>query len=71
MNVIEFIDVTNDDKIVGKIDESDVKIIASIVDNSNDTNNDYLHDEEWPIQYRNIAASYTHLENCGKYIISF
>lgn len=71
MNVVEFIDVTNDDKIVGKIDESDVKIIASIVDKSNDTNNDYLQDEEWPIKYRNIAASYTHVENCGKYIISF
>ena len=60
MNLVEFIDITNDNKILGKIDESDVKILASVVDKSED-----LGTEDYA-SHRNVAASYAQCDNCGR-----
>lgn len=63
MNLVEFIDITNDDKILGKIDESDVKILASVVDKSEDTSKG---DEDCSTHH-NVAASYVQRETSGKF----
>lgn len=65
MNLVEFIDITNDSKILGKIDESDVKILASVVDKSEDASiEDYS-------THRNVAASYAQRDMYGKYAAKY
>ncbi|KAK7602011.1 hypothetical protein V9T40_009452 [Parthenolecanium corni] len=54
VNVIEFIDVSNDDQITNQIDEHDVKVITKLTEPSNDGHRvDSYHS-----RHRNVAASF-------------
>lgn len=67
MNVVEFIDVTNDDQIVGKIDDSDVKIITSLAHQPDDSSAD---EAAWTSKHRNVAASFADdVASDGRYIL--
>lgn len=55
--MIEFIDVSNDAEIVGKIDEHDVKIITNLTEPSNDGHRDAFVDS-YHSKHRNVAASF-------------